>query len=66
MARTRSAGEFLAAPVSIAARSAGFTPRSGNDCLIACCAMEAGQPLLHEDRDFRSIAKIEPALVLVS
>ena len=47
-------------------RWAGFTPRSGNDCLIACCAIEAGEPLLHEDRDFRSIAELEPALVLVS
>jgi hypothetical protein len=47
-------------------RWAGFTPRSGNDCLIACCAIEAGEPLLHEDRDFRSIAEVEPALVLVS
>lgn len=46
-------------------RWAGFTPRSGNDCLIACCAIEAGEPLLHEDRDFRAIAKVEPALVLI-
>lgn len=44
----------------------GFTPGSGNDCLIACCAIEAGQPLLHEDRDFRLIAQIEPALALIS
>jgi predicted nucleic acid-binding protein len=47
-------------------RRAGFTPRSGNDCLIACCAIAAGEPLLHEDRDFRSIAELEPAPVLVS
>jgi predicted nucleic acid-binding protein len=46
-------------------RWAGFTPGSGNDCLIACCAIEAGQPLLHEDRDFRLIAEIEPALALI-
>lgn len=46
-------------------RWAGFTPRSGNDCLIACCAIEAGQPLLHEDRDFHRIAEVEPALALV-
>ena len=46
-------------------RWAGFTPRSGNDCLIACCAIEADEPLLHEDRDFCSIAEVEPALVLV-
>jgi predicted nucleic acid-binding protein len=47
-------------------RWAGLTPRSGNDCLIACCAIEANQPLLHEDRDFRLIAEIEPRLVLIS
>ncbi len=45
-------------------RWAGFTPGSGNDCVIACCAIEAGQPLLHEDRDFVRIAQVEPALVL--
>lgn len=44
-------------------RWAGFTPRGGNDCLIACLAMETGEPLLHDDRDFPRIAKIEPALV---
>ena len=46
-------------------RWAGFTPGSGNDCLIACCAIEAGEPLLHEDRDFERIAKIELSLTLV-
>ena len=46
-------------------RWAGFTPGSGNDCVIASCAIEAGQPLLHEDRDFARIAQVEPALVLV-
>jgi len=46
-------------------RWAGFTPGSGNDCLIACCAIEAGQPLLHEDQDFRRIARVEPALALM-
>lgn len=46
-------------------RWAGFTPRSGNDCLIACCAIEGGQPLLQEDQDFRLIARVEPALKLL-
>ena len=46
-------------------RWAGLTPGSGNDCLIACCAIEARQPLLHEDQDFRLIARVEPALVLM-
>jgi predicted nucleic acid-binding protein len=47
-------------------RWSGFTPRSGNDCLIACCAIDADEPLLHEDRDFESIARVEPALILLS
>jgi Arc/MetJ family transcription regulator len=33
--------------------------------LIARAMKKAGEPLLHEDRDFRSIAEVEPALVLV-
>jgi hypothetical protein len=43
----------------------GFTPRSGNDCLIACIAIETGEPVLHENRDFPRIAAVEPALKLV-
>lgn len=46
-------------------RWAGVTPRSGNDCLIACCAIEAGEALLQEDGDFIHIARIEPTLRLV-
>jgi predicted nucleic acid-binding protein len=41
---------------------AGFTPRSGNDCLIACQVIEAGEGLLHDDRDFLRIAGGEPAV----
>lgn len=40
----------------------GITIRSPNDCLIAACAIEAGEPLLHADRDFEHIASIEPKL----
>lgn len=40
----------------------GVAPRSANDCLIAACAVEAGEPLLHADRDFDRIAAIEPRL----
>jgi predicted nucleic acid-binding protein len=40
----------------------GFTIRSPNDCLIAVSAIEAGEPLLHADRDFERIAEIEPRL----
>lgn len=40
----------------------GITLRSPNDCLIAACAVEAGEPLLHADQDFTRIATIEPRL----
>ncbi|HEX7888831.1 MAG TPA: PIN domain-containing protein [Ramlibacter sp.] len=43
-------------------RWAGVTLRSPNDCLIACCAVEADAPLLHADRDFERIAAVEPRL----
>jgi predicted nucleic acid-binding protein len=43
----------------------GLTPRSPNDCLIAACAVEADEPLLHADRDFERIATIEPRLHLL-
>jgi predicted nucleic acid-binding protein len=46
-------------------RWAGVTPRSANDCLIATHAVFAGIPLLHRDRDFDLIARVEPKLVLV-
>jgi predicted nucleic acid-binding protein len=46
-------------------RWSGITPRSPNDCLVACCAIESGEPLLHQDRDFARIAAVEPALRLV-
>lgn len=43
----------------------GITIHSPNDCLIAACAIEAGEPLLHADRDFEAIAAIEPRLQLL-
>ncbi len=43
----------------------GFTVRSSNDCLVAACAIEAGEPLLTRDRDFGHIARIEPKLKLI-
>jgi predicted nucleic acid-binding protein len=39
--------------------------RSPNDCVIAACAIEADEPLLHADRDFQHIASIEPRLRFV-
>ncbi len=47
-------------------RWAGITIRSPNDCLIAACAIEADEPLLHADRDFENIARIAPRLRFVS
>lgn len=46
-------------------RWVGITPRSPHDCLIAQTAIEHGVPLLQDDRDFESIARVEPALRLV-
>lgn len=44
-------------------RRSGITPRSPHDCLIACIAIEHGAPLLHDDKDFASIARIESRLL---
>lgn len=43
----------------------GITVRSPNDCVIAACAIEADEPLLHADSDFERIASIEPRLRFV-
>jgi predicted nucleic acid-binding protein len=43
----------------------GLTPRSPIDCIVAACALEAGVPLLANDRDFAVIASIEPRLKLI-
>lgn len=40
----------------------GPTPRNPIDCIVAACALEAGLPLLAQDRDFAAIASIEPRL----
>jgi predicted nucleic acid-binding protein len=42
----------------------GITPRSPHDCLIAAIAVEYGVPLLHDDRDFLALARVEPRLIL--
>lgn len=41
-------------------RRSGVTVRSPIDCCIACIAMESQAILLHQDRDFNSIAEITP------
>jgi len=45
-------------------RKRGYTVRSTIDCMIAVVALENRIALLAKDRDFQSIAKVEP-LVLV-
>lgn len=45
-------------------RKAGKTPRSSSDCLIAQIAIENGIFLLHNDRDFNTIANTIPQLQL--
>jgi len=46
-------------------RWASITPRSPHECLIAQSAIEHGVALLHDDRDFELIARVEPALRLL-
>jgi predicted nucleic acid-binding protein len=43
----------------------GVTPRSANDCLIAMYAIEHSVPLLHCDRDFDHIARVDARLRIV-
>jgi predicted nucleic acid-binding protein len=42
------------------ARRAGFTVRSGVDCLIAACALRHALTVVHIDRDFDLIARVAP------
>ena len=43
-----------------AARRAGFSVRSGVDCLIATCALRNALTVVHVDRDFDLIARASP------
>lgn len=45
-------------------RAAGVTVRSTIDCLVAQTAIEYGAILLHSDRDYERIARVEPKLKL--
>jgi hypothetical protein len=42
------------------ARRAGFTVRSGVDCVIAACALRHALTVVHVDRDFDLIARVAP------
>jgi predicted nucleic acid-binding protein len=58
------ATHVAAARLYLQCRRTGKTPRSSNDCLIATIALEHDLTLLHNDRDFDVIARVEPALRL--
>jgi hypothetical protein len=51
-----------AAELYVACRTQGITPRSPHDCLVACIAVEHAVPLLHDDRDFETLARVEKEL----
>jgi len=51
-----------AAALYLRCRQRGFTPRSPHDCLVARIAVEHRAALLHDDRDYRALARAEPAL----
>lgn len=53
-----------AAQIYFNCRKKGITIRSSLDCLIAQCAIENKLILLHNDKDFIQIAKIEKDLTL--
>jgi hypothetical protein len=55
----------LAAWLYARCRWEGITLRSPNDCVIAACAIEADEPLLHADVDFERIATFDPRLKLI-
>jgi hypothetical protein len=40
------------------ARRAGYTVRSGVDCVIGVCALRHGLTVLHHDRDFDALARV--------
>lgn len=44
------------------ARRAGVTVRSSVDCLIAACAMRHGATVLHLDRDYDNLHRVERRL----
>jgi predicted nucleic acid-binding protein len=53
-----------AAALYRAARRNGLTVRTAVDCLIAQIAVEHEALLVHNDRDFFTLAKVEPRLLL--
>ena len=62
-ASARAATYAAAGELYARCRWAGVSPRSPHDCLIARVAIEHDVPLLHDDRDFEQIARIDQRLV---
>jgi predicted nucleic acid-binding protein len=54
----------IAAQLYRRARNAGFTIRKPTDCLIAAIALEHGALLVHNDRDFTFLSRVEPSLLI--
>ena len=52
----------VAAGLYARCRWAGRAIRSPNDCVVAACCIVSGLPLLALDRDFATLAAIEPRL----
>lgn len=60
-----AATHVAAAGLYARCRWRGITPRSPHDYLIAQLCVEHKMPLLHDDRDFEMLARVEPKLKLV-
>jgi len=56
---------ILAGRLYAMCRWQGVTIGSPNDCLIAAVAIEAGQPVLSKDRDFKLLRRFDARLQLV-
>ncbi len=62
--KSDAATHVAAAALYARCRWQGITPRSPHDCLIAQLCIEYKVPLLHDDRDFELLARVEPKLKL--
>ncbi|MFQ5487479.1 MAG: PIN domain-containing protein [Gammaproteobacteria bacterium] len=65
MLRPDVANHAAAGALYARCRWQGITPRSPHDCLIAQLAIENDLPLLHADRDFEALARVNPKLRLL-
>ncbi len=64
--RNPLATHLAAARIFVDCRRRGLAVRSSVDCLIAQRALEAGLPLLHDDRDYEAIRQVRPLKTLPS